>query len=148
MIRVDPQTGTQTVISPVAGFGPSFFSGFPVGITVAPDGKIYVLDSQCCGGLPGNGGVILVDPGGQQHIIAQDQTPPVATDHFFSPVAITAAADGQLYVVDTMPLPDAAFPGVIRVDPTTGTQTLVTQGGTYSRALGNHGRAGWPALRL
>jgi uncharacterized repeat protein (TIGR01451 family) len=131
VIRVDPQTGTQTVISPLPASGPSLFI-LPVGITIAPDGKIYVLDSICCGGSsPGNGGVILVDPGGQQHLIAHDQTPPVPTDHFSSPVAITAAPDGQLYVLDRSPLPAMTFAGVIRVDPTTGAQTLVTQGGNF-----------------
>jgi PKD domain len=125
LIRVNPYTGHQTLVSG----GPSNLGGNqfydPAGVTVAPNGTLYVVDS-----FPGaNGGaVIKVNPStGAQQLISSDFQP----DHLFDlSFGIAIDRDGSLVVVNRslgglLPVPCGLAGSVMRVDPTDGSQSLL-----------------------
>lgn len=114
VIRIDPVTGAQTVISS----GGNFVE--PLGLTVDPSGDIFVVD----GGFFGTGKIIRVDPlSGAQTIVS-------AGGLFVRPFDLALDAAGQILVVDTGATLAFEGPGsIIRVDPMTGAQALVSSGG-------------------
>ena len=89
LIRVDPFTGAQSVVSSGAGFYD------PAGIAVAPDGTLYVVDNLSA---DNNGGVIRVDPRtGAQKLIASNFN---VLGLFDLPFGIAVDRDGSLVVVN------------------------------------------------
>jgi hypothetical protein len=108
VVRVDPATGNQTLVASAADF-----ADFWIGITVAPNGDIYVLSAGC-----GCTVVVHVDP------TTGDQTPVTGDGLFEGPTGI-AYGGGVLF------LSEPGFfgpPAVIRVDPSNGNQYYVTAG--------------------
>lgn len=104
VIRVDKNTGTETVVSQ----GGHFIS--PSGIAMSSDGNMLVVDH-------GSDKVLHVDPTtGQQHVISSG-------GHLQAPVDIAVEANGKILVVDLV------GDKLIRIEPTTGAQTVITQGG-------------------
>jgi streptogramin lyase len=98
VIRVDPTSGAQTVISSAGSFSE------PVRIAINANGDIFVSDQ--------NNGVFRVDSQtGAQTLVS-------AGGYFIAPFGIAIAANGDLLVAD-------AGGSVLRVDPTDGTQTVV-----------------------
>jgi sugar lactone lactonase YvrE len=117
VIRVNPYTGHQTLLSS----GTLFYD--PAGITVAPDGALYVVDS-----FPGaNGGaVIKVDPAsGAQTLVSSN----FSAGHLFDlSFGIAIDRDGSLVVVNRslggqLPLGCGLAGSVMRVNPTNGAQS-------------------------
>jgi sugar lactone lactonase YvrE len=133
VIRVDPFTGRQTLVSGQGVGGDSFYD--PAGIAVGPGGVLYVLDT-----LAGSnsGAVIRVDPGtGAQQVIASN----FSGGLFDLPFGIALDSDGTIVVVNralpgSLPI-DCIIPtgSVIRVHPD-GTQTPISSLGSLSRPLG------------
>jgi sugar lactone lactonase YvrE len=131
VIRVDPVTGRQSLVSS----GGIFFD--PAGIAVAPGGALYVLDT-----LPGanSGAVIRVDPNtGAQTLISWNFILPRLFD---LPFGIAVDHDGQIIVVNRalsgmLPVPCFIGTGrVFKVDPATGNQTDISNGGSLAYPLG------------
>jgi DNA-binding beta-propeller fold protein YncE len=116
IIKIDPETGTQTVVNPL---GITYASG----IAVDADGKILVTSFVCdgCGGsfLPT---VIRIDP------VTGAQT--VVTEGGFlnHPFGIAVEADGQILVTDDRNL--------IQIDPVTGDQAIFATGGSLQLGRG------------
>jgi hypothetical protein len=129
VIRVDPSqpaNNNQTVISSVQDFSA------PTGLALAADGKLYVVDRECCNG--GNSGVIRVDPGqpadNNQTIVSQGQ-------NFVDPSGIALAAGGKLYVADTDCCGNSNG-ALIRVDPSqpaSSNQTVISSGQSFFNPL-------------
>jgi hypothetical protein len=119
VIRVNPYTGRQTLVSS----GGLFFD--PAGLTVAPDGSIYVIDNHLG---PTGGTVIKVDPRtGAQTLIASNFTPPALFQNSFG---IAVDRDGSLLVANRsilggLPVGCGLAGSVLRVNPSTGAQTLL-----------------------
>lgn len=119
VIRVDRDTHQQNLVS--AG---GFFQD-PVAITVAANGDLLVIDANAIGGP---GAVIRVNPQtGAQQVVSSGQ-------YFVNPFGLVETENGDILVVDTqaVPLPDDPNHhqgAVIRVNPATGTQSLVSGGG-------------------
>ncbi|MEA2420625.1 MAG: hypothetical protein QOE60_2831 [Thermoleophilaceae bacterium] len=134
VIRVDPFTGRQTLVSGQGVGGNNFYD--PSGIAVGPGGMLYVLDT-----LAGSnsGAVIRVDPKtGAQQVIASNLSPL----HLFDlPFGIALDSDGTIVVVNralpgSLPIDCIAPTGsVVRVQPN-GTQSLISGLGSLSRPLG------------
>ena len=122
VIRVDPLTGRQTRVSS----GGLFFD--PAGIAVSPSGGVYVVDNLA----PNNdGGVIRVDPRtGAQTMISTNGK---GGNLFDLPFGIAIDRDGSLVVANRVSPNDLAqclLRGrVIRVDPSDGDQTLISESG-------------------
>ena len=122
VVKVNPSTGQQTV---VAGGG-SFID--PVGIVLAGNGLLYIADASCVCGVSGAlGGIIQVIPeSGGQSVVS-------AGGNFVDPSGIVLGVDGQLYVAD----PECgcgnagSLGGIVKVDPFTGAQTVVSAGGSF-----------------
>lgn len=112
VIRVDPVTGAQTLIS-----SGGFFKD-PIGIAFAANGDILVSDFQAFAGE--KGGVIRVNP------MTGAQTPVSSDDLFVNPIGIALEASGNIVVAEL-----TGLPGVIRVNPTTGVQSIVATGDNF-----------------
>ncbi len=110
VVRVNPNTGAQTVISS----GGNLVN--PDGVALAANGDIYVADS-------GLATIIRIDPTtGAQTVVSSG-------GDFVEPTDLAIAPNGDIYVADGGYMPGTVVVGaIIRVDPTTGIQTVVTQG--------------------
>jgi DNA-binding beta-propeller fold protein YncE len=121
LIRVEPSTGSQTLVSE----GGLFRS--PFGLAVRPDGGILVANE----GVAATAAVVAVDPStGEQRTVTAN----VADDLFRFPERIALAPNGHLFVSDFQ-LADR-FGGVIRVAPGDGAQSIAWQGELFSNPLG------------
>lgn len=112
IIRIDPQTGEQVLLS----FGNQFTQ--PEALVQGPGGDLFVVDSQAQAGT-----VFRLDlQSGTAAVVS-------AAGLFDEPCGLTVGMDGYLYVVDR-----AAFGGpggIIRVDPVLGSQTAVSWGQNF-----------------
>jgi sugar lactone lactonase YvrE len=129
VFRVNPDTGDRTVLSNNAspstdGIGFSSIEG----LAIAPDGTIYVADSNA---YDGGGGIFRVDPvTGERTMISNNDSPAVGTvPDYDNPSALAFDRNGDLLVADRMTQGDF-FGSVIRVDPVTGERTLVSDNDT------------------
>jgi DNA-binding beta-propeller fold protein YncE len=121
LIRVEPSTGRQSVVSA----GNLFRS--PFGVAVDPDGGILVANE----GVTATGAVVAVDPStGDQRTVS----PNVVDDLFRFPERVALAPDGNLLVSDFQ-LADR-FGGVVRVSPADGAQSIAWQGELFNNPLG------------
>jgi DNA-binding beta-propeller fold protein YncE len=125
---IDPTTGTVTTLAGTdnAGYadGPSDTAQFngPTGVTVDPNGTVYVADNF-------NNRIRAIDP-----ITAQVTTlagsgsgfadGPSATARFFRPFGVAVAPNGTVYVADYL------NHRIRAIDPTTGTVTTLAGNGT------------------
>jgi len=128
VIRVNPATGAQTVVSSEGHFRS------PAGVAIAANGDLLVVD-------PDAGAVIRVNPAIPNQPPGQNQTV-VSNGNFFArPIGIAITTGGDLLVVD-MNCCDGSNGGVIRVDPAIANlppgfnQTVVAQGGRFSAPFG------------
>jgi DNA-binding beta-propeller fold protein YncE len=132
IIRVHPLTGVQTLVSS----GGEFFD--PAGLTVAPDGQIYVVDNRA----PDNdGAVIRVDPRTGAQTLITERSSGAGRNLLDLPFGIAMEADGSLVVSnrvspDRLPLLCQALGKVVRVNPATGWQTEVSSAGQIAWPLG------------
>ena len=130
VIRVDPSKpagSNQTVISS----GQNFKN--PMGVVLAANGKLYVVDRDCCGG--GEGAVIEVDPSQPAN---NNQTVITSGQLLEEAYGIALAADGKLYIADSECC-GGGVGGVIRVDPAlpaASNQTVVSSGQNFVRPMG------------
>ena len=128
VIRVDPVTGNQTPLS----MGGQFFD--PAGIAVAPGGDIYVVDHLA---VDGNGGVFRVDPRTGAQTLVSKNGPQGSL--FDLPYDVAIDQSGNLVVanrVSRSQLNNCTQAGsLIRVEPNTGVQTLISRSGTPFESL-------------
>jgi hypothetical protein len=122
VIRVDPGTGVRTSVSENAApaGAPTFLD--PIAIVVESGGDAVIADSNAFGGT---GGLIRVDPGTGARTAVSENTAPAGAPDFADPYAVTDEPDGDLVVVDLNAFTGTG--GVIRVDPTTGVRTAVSE---------------------
>jgi len=107
VIRVDPITGSQALVSS----GGSFLQ--PFGVGVAPDGRLFVAD-------PTSGAIFEVNRlTGAQSLLSGGGL-------LRDPSGVAFAANGDLLIADIRN-------GVIRIDPSSGAQTVVSTGGHFER---------------
>ena len=123
VLRVNPATGERTLIANNASpstDGEDFEQ--LEGLALAPDGTLYIADSDA---FDGGGGVFRVDPvSGTRTVVTNNGFPGTAPD-FQTPVAVAFDGDGNLLVDDRRTERD--YEGtIIRVDPVTGARSLVS----------------------
>jgi PKD domain len=124
IIRVDPLTGRQSLL---AG-GPPLVD--PAALAVGPNGYIYVADNF---EADDSGAVIRIDPAtGSKTLISEGNLLDL-------PFGILVDRDGSLVVSNRM-VPTRCLPGVpgrlVRVQPSGGSQRLVSEGGLFRYPLG------------
>lgn len=120
VILVDPATGARTTLSKNgAPTGPDFEN--PWDVLVAPSGDIYVLDA---GDLSSTGKVLRVDPSTGARTLVSKNGAPAGGPSFAFPQGMTMDKDGTLLVSDGGAF--AGGPGIMRIDPATGTRTTVS----------------------
>jgi sugar lactone lactonase YvrE len=126
VLRVDPFMGSQTVVSQ----GGSLVD--PAALALAPNGTIYVADNV---GVAGRRSVVRIDPaGGAQTVVTEG-------DKLCNPFGIALEADGDLLVADygafgAVTCARNSAGSVIRVDPATGRQAVLSGNGLFSHPLG------------
>ncbi|MFI6150490.1 hypothetical protein [Streptomyces sp. NPDC051109] len=121
VIRVDPVTGVQTVLSLSDG---TIDPLRPGGLCVAADGTVVVVEQAGHISDPDAPRVIRIDPvSGARTVISSG-------GHLVSPVDVVVDHDGNILVVDANAF-EGFSGGVIKVDPVSGTQTVVSSGGGF-----------------
>jgi DNA-binding beta-propeller fold protein YncE len=121
VVRVDPVTGDQQLVSQAGDIA------LPLGLAVQSDGSLVVAN-EC----PDHGGLIRVDPlGGAQSELTSNND----EDVLVTPERIAFDPGGALLVSDFNLGPDSDG-GIVRVDPATGTQSLVRAGELFNHPLG------------
>jgi streptogramin lyase len=114
VIRVDPATGTQTVVSSGGNFAD------PSGIAVAANGDLYVADISALGA----GAIFKVNP------VSGAQTTVSSNNNLATPSGIVLAANGDIYIADQDALGGSG--AIILVNPTNGNQTIVSHGNGFA----------------
>jgi Ca2+-binding RTX toxin-like protein len=128
LIDVNPDTGTQTAITDNAISTQDLFSD-PTDVAFLSDGTLAVADPNAYGGT---GGLIKVDPAtGQQSPLASNQGS--FGGFFVDPVGVAVDPLGKLIVTDSNA--EGGSGAVIRVDPATEQQTLVSSNATSTVKL-------------
>jgi sugar lactone lactonase YvrE len=120
IIRVDPRNGTQSLVSK----GGALVD--PAAVAVAPDGGLYVVENF---GVGGTRSVIRIDPAtGAQAIVSRGGA-------LCNPFGIAFEPGGHLIVVDfgmlalrDVDCPDRPTGALLRIDPSTGQQTVLASG--------------------
>ena len=123
LFRVDPLSGTRTLLSDF-GSGPNPGSD-PAGVAVEPDGTILVVDPFA--GTGGQGALFRADPLSGARTLLSDFGS--GANPGVNPVGVAVEPNGTILVVDQ----DAGTGGqgaLFRVDPLSGTRTLVSDFGS------------------
>jgi sugar lactone lactonase YvrE len=129
IVRINPQNGAQKIVSP------GVCLNNPQAIAVRGN-DLYVTDVATSDGNFGIGRLLHVDlRTGLPTVIAQG-------GYLIGPVGVSIESDGHLIVTDPYTInpasPDLYDGGVIRIDPSTGAQTLLARGeGSYVNPRGN-----------
>ncbi len=119
IIKVDPSTGAQTIISS------GNLLDAPYSVAIDAVGNIIVLDkaNSLGGGTGVVGQIIKVNPAdGSQTVISEDGL-------FVNPQGIAIDAAGNIIVADFY---YGGTGGIIKVHPTTGVQTVISSGGSIN----------------
>ncbi len=130
LLKVDPATGAESVLSsnamPVNASAPLFDLPFTVATNEA--GEIFVANTANLGGSCNNGcgGVIKVNPEtGAESVLSSNSMPVNASSQYFHELTgIAVEPDGDILVTDWGG--KLGLAQVIRVDPTTGKETLLS----------------------
>lgn len=137
ILRVDPVTGETAAVSRNGAQGDLF--RHPYDIAVAPGGaSLYVADMGefASGAAPAaDGRVIRVDLAtGQQSLVSLG-------GQLVDPAGVAVARDGSLYVVENVgvggnPRGGVLQAAVVRINPATGAQTVITRAGELCYPFG------------
>ena len=123
LIKVDPTTGAQTIVSSADNFN------YPVGIAVEGDGNLIVVDALAKK-------VIRVDPTTGVQTVLSDATNASQGLPFLLPTHVSLDGTGQLYISDGKVNAGTNERLVFKVDKTTGNRVLVTQDGFFEQPRG------------
>jgi len=123
LIKVDPATGVQTVISSAGNFN------YPVGMAVESDGNILVVDAKAKL-------VIRVNPGTGVQTVLSDAANGGQGTPFLLPTHVALDAAGDLYVSDGKVNAGANERLLFKVDKSTGARTIITQDGFFEQPRG------------
>jgi sugar lactone lactonase YvrE len=122
LVRVDPGTGARTVVSDFGNSAQGSLGVEPRGVAVDANGQIFVIDAQA--GTSGLGELVRVDPKTGARTPVSNfgaGTPPGS-----NPVAVAVESSGQVLVADEGH-PSTTPRGLLfRVDPQTGTRTVLS----------------------
>jgi sugar lactone lactonase YvrE len=131
VVRVDPRNGGQSLVSK----GGALVD--PAGVAVAPDGALYVVENVGADGAPG---VIRIDPAsGAQTVVARG-------GELCNPFGIALEPSGDVVVVDygtfvlngrpLVECPSRPTGALLRVEVSTGRQTVLSQGNLLQNPFG------------
>jgi streptogramin lyase len=123
LIKVDPVTGVQTLISEAGDFN------YPVGLVVETDGNILVVDAKAKK-------IIRVDPGTGVQTVLSDAANAGQGTPFLLPTHVALDAAGDLYVSDGKVNAGANERLLFKVNKTTGNRTIITQDGFFEQPRG------------
>jgi sugar lactone lactonase YvrE len=131
VVRVDPRTGTQSLVSR----GGALVD--PAGVAVASDGALYVLENVGAGGLRG---VVRIDPvSGAQTVVAQGGELCNPFGIAFEPSGDLIVADYGTLVLNGRPIVECLIRptgALLRIERSTGRQTILSQGGLFRSPFG------------
>jgi hypothetical protein len=122
LLRVDPRTGSRTVLSTNSSpsGGPQF--SYPADVAVAPNGTIVVVDIDATGGR-----VIAVHPiTGTRRLISSNAAP-AGPPYLATPWGVTIGPAGDILVSD--PSLGGLAPQIVRVNPANGQRSVISPGG-------------------
>ena len=125
VIKVDPKTGQQAVVSDDSSPGDDHFAG-AYDLVLDRFGRLFVVDYKREG--PGEGQLIRVNPATGAQTVA-------STGNFFSdPVGLALAPNGKLLVADDDAFDDDTG-ALIEVNPNTGAQRVISSNAISSLDL-------------
>ena len=122
LIKIDPGTGAQTVITSAGDLD------YPVGMAVEVSGDILVVDALAKK-------IIRVTPAGVQTVLSDAANGAQGTP-FLLPTHVALDAAGDLYVSDGKVNAGVNERLLFKVDKTTGNRVLITQDGFFEQPRG------------
>ncbi|HLJ95832.1 MAG TPA: Ig-like domain repeat protein [Gemmataceae bacterium] len=124
IVRIDPNTGQQTLVTD----GSSGGFTVPVGMAPAPGNSLYVADEpgNVQGSDPGKIWLVSLDTGQQTIVSSNNSSQGMLFNH---PVDITLDANGNLIVGNTGSASNSYSGSILRVNPQTGVQKLISSFG-------------------
>ena len=122
VFRVNPTNGAQTPISSLGRLA------YPLGVAAAADGSLAVANE--CGGVSADGVVRIRPDGAQEHVTTNN-----TEDVLQTPERIAFDPSGGLLVTDYVVGADGDG-GLVRVNPATGAQAVVTTDSLFNHPLG------------
>lgn len=123
LIKIDPTTGTQTVISAADNFN------YPVGMVVESNGNILVVDAKAKK-------IIRVDPSTGTQTVLSDAANGAQGTPFLLPTHVALDSAGDLYVSDAKVNAGTNERLLFKVNKTTGNRVLITQDGFFEQPRG------------
>lgn len=137
----DNPTGTSvvTLVSDGADVTKGPVMADPIGIAMEADGSLLVADPSAgtYGPLESAGTVFRIDPQtGQRTVLSTNQrsVDNGGGDYFADPEGVTVGPDG-IYVADAVDLIQTSAGAVLRIDPVTGAQTVISSSGNFARPI-------------
>ena len=128
--RVDPVTGTRTLLSDFGNAAQGPTGENPVSVTVETTGAILVIDPD--GGTSGRGALFRVDPGSGTRTLLSDFGDALQGPTGDDPYGVAVDAAGTILVSD-LDAGTGRLGGLFRVDPSTGFRTLLSNFGEVSQ---------------
>ncbi len=122
VFRVNPTNGAQTPISSLGRLA------YPLGVAAAADGSLAIANE--CGGVSADGVVRIRPDGAQEHVTTNN-----TEDVLQTPERIAFDPSGGLLVTDYVVGADGDG-GLVRVNPATGAQAVVTTDSLFNHPLG------------
>lgn len=125
VVRIDPQTGTRSIVS-LNGVSAGIVSfGLPTGIAVEASGDIIVNDCNVPGPQADPDAIIRVDPNNGFRTPLSTDAAPASTPalEFGCPTDVAVEHSGSIVAPQAAGNPDM----ILRVDPVTGARSLVSR---------------------
>ncbi len=126
LFRVDPKSGTRTVLSDFGNTAQGAVGANPLGVAVEPSGHILVTDSSS--GTDSNGALFRVDPKSGVRTVLSDFGNPAQGALGEEPFGVAVEAAGPILVMDANAGTDRKG-ALFRVDPKNGARTVLSDFG-------------------
>jgi uncharacterized repeat protein (TIGR03803 family) len=139
LFRVNPSTGTRTLLSDFGDVAQGPTGADPFGVNVEPSGNIIVTDSAA--GTGGLGALFRVNPSSGKRTLLSDFGDVGQGPTGFTPYSVVIDSQGSILVIDSA-AGTGGLGALFRVNPSTGVRTLLSDFGNVAQGPTGSGPVG------